>query len=153
MAGSFLPLPWANTGAPRPTAEADRLRLTWIDGQPIMGRRFRPLLLRIHHVRPTVDDIVVDTVLDVGAAIGNAEDALSVGLVLGKQPGRVAVAVEVALAEYGVDYLGNDLPGGTVGLREYRPLGIGMPGPLVAEPQRRQDVQLAGSWPRLWTVI
>ena len=64
-----------------------------------MGRGLGPFLLRVHRVLLAVDDVVVDAVLDVGTAVGNAEDALRVGFVLGEQQRRVAVAVEVALAQ------------------------------------------------------
>ena len=89
-----------------------------------------------------MDDVVVDAVLDVRAAVGHAEDALRVGFVLREQQRHVAFAVEVALAQLGIDCLDDALRRAlstccSVGLS-----AIAMPGPLVAEPERRQDVQL-----------
>ena len=90
-----------------------------------------------------VDDVVVDAVLDVRGAVGDAEDALGVGLVLGEQQRDIALAVEVALAQ-----LGDRRPATTLAAAcpatcwSDRPVGAAVPGPLVAEPERRQDVQL-----------
>ena len=56
--------------------------------------------------------------------------------------GDVAVAVEVAFAQLGIDRL-DDAPARLSGdLLQRRPVRCGLPGPLVAEPERRQDVQL-----------
>ena len=87
-------------------------------------------------------DIVVDAVLDVGGSVGNAEDPLGVGFVLREQQGHVAFAIQVSLAQIGIDRLDDTLPRCAVGLEESRPVGTAVPGPLVAEPERRQDVHL-----------
>ncbi len=108
-----------------------------------MGRRFGAFVLRVHGLLPTVDDVVVDAVLDVRAAVGHAEDALGVGLVLREQQRRVAFAVEVSLSERGMDRL-NDARRSGADLLQGRPIGGAEPGPFVAEPQRRQDVDLRG---------
>ena len=68
----------------------------------IVGRHLGPVLLRIHRVLLAVDDVVVDAVLDVGTAVGHAEDPLRVGFVLGEQQRHVALAIEVALAQLGM---------------------------------------------------
>ena len=70
--------------------EPNHLAFAGLDRQPIMGRGLRPLLLRIHRVLLAVDDVVVDAVLDVGGAIGHAEDALRVGFVFREQQGRTS---------------------------------------------------------------
>ena len=46
-----------------------------------------------------MNDVVVDAVLDVGRSVGDAKNALRVGLVLREQEGNVAVAVKVELAQ------------------------------------------------------
>jgi hypothetical protein len=107
-----------------------------------MGRHLRSLLLRIYRRLLAAYDIVVDAVLDVGSPVGNAEDPLGIGFVLREQQRHIAFTVQVALAQFGIDCLDHTLPGGIVGLGETRPIGSGMPGPLVPEPERRQDVQL-----------
>ena len=50
-----------------------------------MGRRLCSSFLGIYGAFLPVNDVVVDAVLDVRAAVGNAEDALRVGLVLREQ--------------------------------------------------------------------
>ena len=107
-----------------------------------MRRRLGALLLRVHRLFLAVDDVVVDAVLDVGAAVGHAEDALRVGLVLREQQRRVALAVEVALAQLGIDRLDDALRRRAGDLLQAGPVRAAVPGPLVAEPERRQDVQL-----------
>ena len=88
-----------------------------------------------------VDDVVVDAVLDVGRPIGHAKDALRVGFVLGEEQGRVPLAVEVALAEHAGRTARTTPPPGR---RTCCRVGwsAAVPGPLVAEPERRQDVQI-----------
>ena len=106
-----------------------------------MGRHLGSLLLRIDGRCLAVDDVVVDAVLDVGGPVRHAEDPLRIGFVLREQQGHVAFAIQVALAQVGIDRLHDALPRRAVGLKEGRSVGTGMPGPLVAEPERRQNVQ------------
>ena len=86
-------------------AQPDHLAFAGLHRQPVVGRGLGARLLRVHRVRLAVDDEVVDPVLDVRAAVGHAEDPLRVRLVLGEQQRRIAVAVEVALAQRRVDRL------------------------------------------------
>ncbi len=86
-------------------AQANHLALARPDGQPIMRGDLRSLLLRVDRFLLTVDDKTVDAVLDVGAPIGHAENALGVGLVLREQQRGVAVAVQVTFAQFGINRL------------------------------------------------
>ena len=47
--------------------QPNHLAFAGVDGQAIMGRGLRPVLLRVHGLRLAVDDVVVDAVLDVRA--------------------------------------------------------------------------------------
>ena len=99
-------------------------------------------LLGIDGRRLAEHDAVVDAVLDVGRAIGDAEDPLRVGFVLGEQQRHVAGAVQVALAQFGIDGLDDALLRSSRDLLQDRPVGRALPRPLIAKPERRQDVQL-----------
>src|SRR4029079_12806186 len=116
--------------------QANYLTRAGADRNAGMGARVRRLPRRVRHVVLAVDDVVVDAVLDVGAAVGHAEDPLRVGLVLGEQQLRLARAVEEAPAELGVAAL-HGRPGGAGGdPAQERPVVAALPRPLVAEPQR-----------------
>ena len=73
--------------------------------QVIMRGGLRPFLLGIHGLLATVDDVVVDAILDVWAAIGDAENALGVRFVFGKEQWHGPLAREVALPQFGIDGL------------------------------------------------
>ncbi len=108
-----------------------------------------PVLSGIHGLRPAQDHAVVDAVLDVRGPVGDAEDALRVGLVLREQEGHITVAVQVELAEFGVRR-GHDHAGrGAIRLPEQRPVAARPPGPQVAEPERRQDVEFGRVGPAI----
>jgi hypothetical protein len=86
--------------------------------------------------------VVVDPVLNVRAPVGNVEHPLGVGLVFGEEHGPLPLAVAVLLPQFPVDCL-HDAPGRGAGeLPERRPLEFAAPGPLVAEPDSRQEVQV-----------
>src|SRR5262250_1830351 len=107
-----------------------------------MRRDLGSLLLRVHSLFAAMDNIVIDAVLDIRTAVGNAEDALGVGFIFGEKQGRVAVAVEVSFSQFGGCCF-DDIP--TLGPRnqlQRRPVRIAAPGPHVAEPERRQEMQL-----------
>ena len=106
-----------------------------------MGRRLRSGFLRIHRPGLTENDAVVDAVLDVRAAVGNAEDALRVGFVFREQKRRVPFAVKVPFSKLGAGGLDDAARRAGGGLLQNRFFGIDLPGPLIAEPERRQDVQ------------
>src|SRR5262249_33469547 len=65
----------------------------------IVGGGLGPDLLRIHRLGAAMHQVVVDAVLDPAAAVGRAEEALVVGLVLREDERRVLVAEEIALAQ------------------------------------------------------
>ena len=101
-----------------------------------------------------MDDVVVDAVLDVRAAIGDAEDALGVGLVLGEQQRHVPFAVEVAFAQFGIDGLDDSVrrspskPARRPGLSDRRARTTGCGTRASAGRAARP-----ASGPRLWTLI
>ena len=107
-----------------------------------MRRRLGPLLLGVHRPCLAVDDVVVDAVLDIRAAVGDPEDALRVGFIFREQQRHVPCTGEVAFAQSGIAGLDDAHPRGASDLVQPRPVGLALPGPLVAEPQRRQDVHL-----------
>ena len=107
-----------------------------------MRRRLGPLLLGVHRPCLAVDNVVVDAVLDIRAAVGNPEDALRVGLIFGEQQRHVPCTGRVAFAQSGIAGLDDAHPRGASDLVQPRPVGLALPGPLVAEPQRRQDMHL-----------
>ena len=107
-----------------------------------MGRGFRAGLIRVHSLCLAQNDAVVDAVLDVGRSVGNAKNALRIGLVLREQEGNFAVAVKIELAQLRM-FRGDDPEGPeTIHLLERRPVAAGKPRPQIAKPERRQDVQL-----------
>ena len=57
-----------------------------------MGRRFGACLFRIDGRCIVMDHSVVNAVFDVGTRVGSAEQALVVGLILGEEQERVALA-------------------------------------------------------------
>ena len=76
--------------------------------------------------------------LDIGAAIGHAEDALRVGFVIRKQQRWLVVTVKKPLPEFEMRRLDR-----AIDPLQTRPVAVASaPGPLVAEPQSWHDVQL-----------
>ena len=150
--------PEGSVGAVRPQdvgrtdlgeAQANDAMSARLDGEAIVGRGFRARPPGIHGLRPAQDHAVVDAVLDVRGPVGDAEDALRVGLVLREQEGHISVAVQVELAEFGVRR-GHDHAGrGAIRLPEQRPVAARPPGPQVAEPERRQDVEFGRVGPAI----
>ena len=132
------PRPRRDVGEPQPN------HLALAGGRPSGDSGPRPwsLLLRVHRALLAVDDVVVDAVLDVGRAVGTPKMRCVLVSFSVNSSGDVAFAVEVALAELGIDGLDDAARRGSRGLPQRRPVGAAVPGPLVAEPERRQDVQL-----------
>ena len=108
-----------------------------------MRRRLGALLRGVHRLCLAVDDVVVDAVLDVGAAVGDPEDALRVGVVFGEQQRHVPCAVRgsVRPALGSLAWM-TPVPGVPATWCSRGRSACALPGPLVAEPQRRQDMQL-----------
>ena len=134
-----------DVGQPQPHG----LPLARVDRQAIVRRRLRSLVLRIDRVILAVNDAVVDAVLDVGRAIGNAENTLRVRFVFGEQHRHFAFAVEIAVAKFWIHGLDDRARSHAANLLQVRPVGWPLPRPLVAEPERRQHVNLG----RLRTAI
>ena len=106
-----------------------------------MGRHLRPRSIGIHRFAAAVDDVAVDPILDIGRAVGRAEEALGVGLVLGEEQLRGTVAGKKPIAETGVG--GGDR--GWSALAERRPRRFRLsPGPGVPEPERGQQMKRRG---------
>src|SRR5258708_11356802 len=108
---------------------------------------FRAGLLRIDRVLFTGDDEVVYPVLDVGSRIRRAEEALVVGLVLGEEQGRPALAVQVIGSKLGIE---RGDGAGILCRRVYsqrwlRPLRP--PAPDIAEPEGGQEMKRGGVRP------
>ena len=88
-------------------------------------------------------DAVVDAVLDVGRAIGDAENPLRVRFVLGEQAAaRRRRSTRYRSPSLRIDRLDDALPRRSGDLLQHRPVGCALPRPLIAKPERRQDVQL-----------
>src|SRR5262245_46777430 len=99
-----------------------------------LGAGLRP----IYGIDLSVDDEVVDAVLDEGCPILAVEQPLRVGFVFREQQGGLAIAIEIVLASLGFTRLHN---GGTVCDRLQRWPGIiPAPRPAVTEPECRQHV-------------
>ena len=91
---------------------------------------------RIDAVRPGLDDVFVEAVLEVA---GGAEvpQPLPIGLVLGEQALRAALDIQPAHAEGG----GLDGDGGGIDRAQLRLERAGVPAPGVAQHQLRNDVE------------
>src|SRR5262245_15953240 len=86
--------------------------------------------------------LFVNSILDVRHLIGDAEDPVRIGLVFGEEQQRFPLAVEIPLPQLGIDSLDDRVLRSSDDLVQQRAIGTALPGPLVAEPERRQDVQL-----------
>ena len=73
--------------------------------------------------------------------IGDAEDSLRVGLVLRKQQRHVSFAVEIAIAQIWFERFDDARSRSAGNLLQTRPIHTAFPRPLVAKPERRQNVQ------------
>src|SRR5689334_20936123 len=85
-----------------------------------------------------VNDVVIDRVLEMMRAVGEVEEALSVGVVFRKEQLGRGVAVQPAFAKLRVVELDNAGAGAARGRFRYPVL---LPRPGVAKPDRRQQVQ------------
>src|SRR5271165_1321419 len=70
--------------------------------QLIMCRRLGSCFLGVDRVVISVNDVVIDSVLDVTRVVGRAEDPLVVGLVFGEQQRDISLAVQIPLPQIGV---------------------------------------------------
>ena len=123
-------------------AETDHSGSAGRHGDPIVGGGLRPHLLGIDRPVLTVDDVVIDSILDERRAVRDAEDSQSIRLVLGEEERGIALAVQEPFAEGPMGSPDYRPARGTGNLREGRPHRAGVPGPLVPEPQGRQDVEI-----------
>ena len=83
--------------------------------------------------------------LTYGLRVGDAEDPLRVGFILGEQQRSCPFAIEVLLPQFGVTAAHHHRPFCLERFAQRRSVGdVISPGPLVAKPERRQDVQFGG---------
>ena len=122
-------------------AQAEDLMSAGVDGEAIVGRGLRARLPGVHGLLLAQYHAVVDPILDVRGPVGDPEDALGVGLVLGEQERDIPVAVQEELAQFGM--IRGDASAGREPFRlpERRPIAAHQPGPQVAKPERRQDMK------------
>ena len=106
------------------------------DLEAIEGGRLGAGALRVHGARVAVDDVVVEAVLEVALGM-RAVEPRRVGVVVGEQQRRLAVAEQTVVAED----LAAHADRGVVRGIEAQPPGPFAPGPGVAEPQLGQEVQ------------
>ncbi len=134
--------------------QAQHRLLSRLELETVVRRHLGAGAVRVHRLPAPVDDVVVDAVLDVGAGVRAAEEALVVGLVLGEEQRRLALHVQPALAELGVR--GRDHPRARPCRRPRRSDGFGGSG-HHAQVFRNQSVgstwSVAGSGPRLAAVM
>jgi hypothetical protein len=119
-------------------SQPDGAGLSGGDGELVVGRRLCPGSSGIDRVAAAVDDIAVDPVLHVRRSVGRSEEPLRIGLVLGEEQIARTLTGEEPLAQLGIR--GGDRTGSR--LSEHRSRRIAAPRPGVAEPQRRQQVQV-----------
>ncbi len=112
-----------------------------------MRRRLGAHPLRVHRLAATVHDVVVKRVLDPPARVGDAIEALGVGLVVREQKLGGALPRRRRVPPPLAERLVFDADAVAV-RRQARlapvPLALAAPGPRVARPQGRQEVQRRG---------
>ncbi len=122
-------------------------RLSGGDVQPIVRRDLGALLSGIHRALVALHHAVVDAVLDVrGVVLMSGEEPLVVRLVFGEEQRHLAFAAEGVLPQRRIRCRGRACARRRVDLPEVRfmgsPADVGDPRrPVVAEPERRQEVQ------------
>src|SRR6185437_14267913 len=99
-----------------------------------MGGRLRAGHGGIHRVAISTDDKFVDAILHVGSAVLGVEEFLVVGFVFGEEQLRRAIAIEVALAEFFINGMDNQIA--AMERLKRRPGIIIAPGPVIAKPER-----------------
>jgi len=87
----------AGGGARQP--QANRLFFTGSDRQLAVGGSLGAGLPGIDGIMPLVDEKAVETVLDIGAAVRCAGDALMIGFILGKEQRHVPFTAEIVIVE------------------------------------------------------
>src|SRR5262245_3975358 len=123
--------------------EAYAKRLSGGHADLVLGRGFGASGFGVHGGFYSAHDIIVYAVFDVGKIILTIEKSALVGLVLGKQQLRTVFAVKPATAVVIVVELDR------CDLRRYilsqaRFARVQSPGPCIAKPKRRQQMQFGG---------
>ena len=59
-----------------------------------MGSRFGPNVLRVYRPFAAIDDVVVDTVLDIGRRVRRLKETLLIRFILGEKQSSRAVTVQ-----------------------------------------------------------
>ena len=128
--------------------QANHLALTGTDGDLVLRRDLGALLAGVHSSLVPLHHAVVDAVLDVGALVLlPGEEQLVVRFVLGEEQRHVAFAGEGELTQQRMRDRDRARARRALDLLEARLHGRSVrigdpPRPVVAEPQRRQEVQL-----------
>ncbi len=68
-----------------PEAQIDVLLATGGNDEVVPGRHFRPLLFGVDPVVLSLDDVIVDPVLDIGTDVGGAPQALRIRVIVREQ--------------------------------------------------------------------
>ena len=123
--------------------ETDRHRLAGADFEAVVGGGLGADLRGIDRGGVPLHDERVEGVLDVGTRVGSVEQPLRIGVVLGEEQRRRAIAVEPAIAKVRMRRGDDARAVGSFRGRQVR-FGAGPPVPRVAEPQRRQQIQGRG---------
>ena len=117
--------------------QADGLASAGGHVERVVRRRLGPGLGGIDRFAAARDDVLVERVLDVGRRVRLAPEPAGIGLVLGEEQLRGALAVEPVLAELMVGGSNDARPR----FAQRRLRLVHLPRPGVAEPQRRQNTQ------------
>ena len=120
--------------------QPNRRRSAALDGQTMVRGHLGAAAVGVHGADSPPDHVLVDAILDVRRPVWLPVQALAVRLVLGEQQRHVVLAGEVPVADRLVPRLDDRALAASVDLPQGRPRVAGPPG--VAEPERRQQVQL-----------
>ena len=126
--------------------QANDLGLPGADRDLVVRRDLGALLAGIHRVLSAVHHTVIDPVFDVGALVRGAEQPRMVGFVLGEEQRHLAFARKDECPQRGMRRRDRGRACRCLDLLEVwflgRAIRLGNPlRPVVAEPQRRQEMQ------------
>ena len=121
--------------------ELDDVRLAGAERHPIVERGLGARARGVDASRDPAHDVVVDPILHVGGSVRRTPEALEVRVVVGEEEIGRALGDQPAHAERVVVGLddGGALPGAQRGTRSAQ-----VPGPRIAEPERRQQIERGG---------
>src|SRR5262249_54395412 len=114
------------------------------DSNPVLAGDFGSRSRCVYRFVCAVDNVVVDSILNVRRSILRAEKTPVVGLVLREKQFSVSSAVKPSVAVIRVVQLHRDDTFDGLASAQPRPLRPRVPGPGIAKPERRQQVKLRG---------